>query len=1056
MFAKFAASRDFFSMKLPILSIFCGLLAQWCLAQAPAEPYFQQEVNYRIAVTLDDTKHTLTGDITFDYINHSPQSLSEIWVHLWGNAYKNRKTAFCKQKLRDREAAFYFAPEEDRGGFGNLDFTVDGQKTGWKMDAKNPDIAVLTLGKPLAPGASIRVYTPFFLKIPASFSRLGHVETNYQITQWYPKPAVYDHKGWHAMPYLDIGEFYSEFGSFDVSLTLPENYVVGATGALQTPSEIAFLHQKDIETRARLDKQTYHMADTFPASSAKMKTIRYTAERVHDFAWFADKRFMVLKDTARLASGKTVDCWAMFPMDKERPLKRAQSNYWVKGAFYVRRAIEFYSKHVGEYPWPQATAVHSALSAGGGMEYPMITVIGDSEKPKDLDNVITHEVGHNWFYGILASNEREHPYLDEGLNSYYESRYMKEYYGQYNPVALPKVLLDEEKQGSLLENGYLVLARDRKDTPPDSHASVFSPITYGLQVYMKPAMCLHWLEQAEGTEKFDRAMQAYYRRWQFRHPYPEDFQQVLTENGLSADWFFDAMRTQKQLDYKITGLRATKEGSATDWKISLKNKGQLHAPFSVTSLYNGQPLESRWFPALPGNQGTVVFSTSSADSIDAFEVDFERKTLDVNRKNNFRRTSGLFPGQRPLEYRPLAILQNTRRNTLAVLPWAGWNSYDRFMLGAVLYNPPVPLRKLQYYLLPGYAFGSKNFVGLADVRYHLLPGGWVPKVTLGVNAKSFDFDHNETQDYFLRFWRVVPQVRAELRSGSLSFAHALIFRTLFIGREQAQFDDSGIFSGKNQRNNTIHEFRYEAAESALPNPYQLEVALETQQYRDGLDRPASYLRGTAAWRQRFFFQPKRKVTMRLFAGYFLQNTQRNSSINETALTLFPQGFNDYRFDQTFLARSGGDGFLARQVSQTDGGFKGAFGSAYAGTIGHSNNFVFALNLKTDLPVRLPFGIPIKPYFDLGYFDDATPTGQGRPNSEQLLWSGGLMLEFFKGGLEIYFPLAHSKSLKDRYCEQGGGNNASALFCGGNYWKTITWSMRLRFSDPVKMVENAVE
>lgn len=1039
-------------MKQLVTITILGLIAQLGSTQTAA-PYFQQEVNYRIVATLNDATHTLSGEVEFEYVNNAPAALPEIWVHLWGNAFKNHRSAFCKQKLRDGDGEFYFATEKDRGSYKDLDFKANAQKINWKFDPKNPDIAVLTLPQALVSGGRIRISTPFSLKVPASFSRLGHVETSYQMTQWYPKPAVYDHKGWHAIPYLDIGEFYSEFGSFDVTLTLPENYVVGATGTLQTASEIEFLHRKAAETKAWLAKNEPHTADPFPASSPTMKTIRYTAERVHDFAWFADKRFMVLKDTARLASGKTVDCWAMFPKSKQSKNKAGQSQLWEKGAFYVRRAVEFYSDKVGEYPYPQATAVHSALSAGGGMEYPMITVIGNSSSAKELDDVITHEVGHNWFYGILASNERDHPFLDEGLNTYYEQRYMTQYYGNYAPVGLPKAILNEKKQGTLLENGYLVLAREHKDTPPDSHSSLFSPIAYGLQVYMKTALCLQWLEQAVGTESFDKAMQAYYQRWQFKHPYPENLKQVLNEYKLDSDWFFDAMQTQKQLDLKIKKLRKssytatpvnkTEPSIAFEgWQITVENKGKLSAPFSVTALKNGVPHSTKWYFPLEGESTrTVQFE---GDSVDAFEIDYARKTLDINRKNNFRRTNGLFPGMRPLEFRSLAVIQNTRRNTLAALPWIGWNNYDKFMAGLVIYNPPVPSRKFQYYLLPGFAFGSKQLVGLADVRYKFFPGGLIPKVTLGVGAKTFDFNYNEGDDYYTRFYRIAPQVTADLRSGSMSFRHALNFRTLFIGRENDLRDSAGAFLGKSWRNNTIYELRYEGEQLALPNPYRFQIALETQQYQDAFDRSANYLRGTAEWRQKFFYKEKKKVTMRLFAGYFLQNTQRNRGVDETALSLNPQGFNDYKFDETFIARSGGDEFMARQVSQNQGGFKGAFGSAFAGTLGNSNNFVLALNLKTDLPVRLPLGIPIKPYFDLGYFDDATPLGEGRPGKEQWLWSGGLMLEFFKGGLEFYFPIANSKTLRDQYKEQANGN----------YWKTISWSMRLRFNDPVKMVEDA--
>ncbi|MBK6930578.1 MAG: M1 family metallopeptidase [Saprospirales bacterium] len=438
-------------------------------ALAAQTPYFQQEVNYQIEAALNDRNHTLDAHIRIGYTNHSPDTLRDIWMHLWANAYQNRQTAFCRQKLRDGSARFYFAPDSTLGYFQGIDFQVDGQKVAWRIDPDNPDIAVLTLPQPLPPGGQAVIETPFFLKIPASFSRLGHVKTSYQMTQWYPKPAVYDAWGWHAMPYLDMGEFYSEFGAFDVQITLPENYVVGATGVLMTESERAFLQQKEAETRAEMarrdrllskeDKAAARKAP-FPPSATTTKTLHFAAERVHDFAWFADKRFFVLKDTARLASGAAVDCWAMFTAE--------DFDLWRKGAFYVRRAVEFYSQNVGAYPWPQATAVHSALSAGGGMEYPMITVIGNSGNAKGLDEVITHEVGHNWFYGILASNERGHAWMDEGLNSYYEHRYMLQYYGSGGSSDFCPAGPSIPCGPALGENGCVLLAREGADTPPDT------------------------------------------------------------------------------------------------------------------------------------------------------------------------------------------------------------------------------------------------------------------------------------------------------------------------------------------------------------------------------------------------------------------------------------------------------------------------------------------------------------------------------------------------------------------------------------------------------------
>lgn len=486
---------------------------------------------------------------------------------------------------------------------------------------------------------------------------------------------------------------------------------------------------------------------------------------------------------------------------------------------------------------------------------------------------------------------------------------------------------------------------------------------------------------------------------------------------------------------------------AKSWKLKVENKGKLAAPFSVTALKNGQPVQTQWY-AQPGE---LTFPAVEADQ---FIIDYERVALDLNRKNNARRTSGLLPGMRPFDVRPITIFQNTSRNRLTITPWLGWD-VNKPMVGLAIYNAPMPPRRLQYYLLPGYALGSRRLVGLADVGYKIYPGGLVPKLTIGLSAKTFDFDYNKEDKYYSSFWRVTPKLRAELRSGSRSFSHAVNFRTFFIGRQEGNFV-SGVFSGKKWRYNTFHELRYEGQQRASPNPYKFKITLETQpKYRDAFDRPANYVRSSAEWQQKFYYKQGRKVTVRAFVGAFLQTTQRNRSVEETAFALNPQAFNDYKFDQVFLNRAGGTNFLGRQVSQTEGGFKGAFGSPFAGVIGNSNNYLLALNLKADLPQKLPLNLPIRPYFDIGYFDDATLIGKDRPLNEQLLWSGGLMFEFFGGGFEVYFPLANSKALKDRYCEQAGGTNASAIFCGGNYLKMVSWSLRLNLGDPVETLMNVV-
>ena len=528
-------------------------------------------------------------------------------------------------------------------------------------------------------------------------------------------------------------------------------------------------------------------------------------------------------------------------------------------------------------------------------------------------------------------------------------------------------------------------------------------------------------------------MQAYYRDWQFRHPYPEDLRATWKSAGLEADWWFQLMQTQKQVDVAIGRIHTENN----EWHIDVEQQGNLSAPFPVTALKDGKAVATKWFQA--GEK--VVLPVADTD---AFVIDNEHIILDVNRQNNTQRTRSAFAGIEPLGLKMINVVQNPNRSNIGILPWVGWNNYDKTMLGLVLYNAPLPSRRLQYYIAPGFGLGSGEPVGLADVRYKFFPGGMLPKVTVGVSAKTFDVNYNAGLDYREKMMRVVPQVRLELADHSLSFRHFLNFRAILLDVEEGQVDASG-FTGKERIKTAIYETRYEAAQKRSPNPWQFKATVEnSSNYRSIFGEKAPYVRGSLEWQQHFYYQEKRKISARIFAGTFLKNAQRNRSVEPNAFALNPQGFNDYKYDQVFLGRSAVSGLLSRQISQTEGGFKGAFGSPFASFIGNSNNYMLAINLKADLPQRLPFGIQLKPYFDIGYIDDATLIGQDRPRDEQLLWSGGFILEFFKGGFEFYLPVVSAKLLKDRYSEQRNGN----------YLRNITWSVRVPFREPpnCEMVE----
>ncbi|MBC7933980.1 MAG: M1 family metallopeptidase [Rhizobacter sp.] len=499
-------------MKKLLYCILSALLPGATFAQQT--PYWQQKVDVNINATLNDKTHSLDAAISMDYYNNSPDTLHYIWMHLWPNAYKNDRTAFSDQLLENGRTDFYFSKEEDKGYINRLNFQVDAEVADIEDHPQHQDIIKIILPKPLAPGNKIKIETPFNVKLPFNFSRGGHVNQSYQITQWYPKPAVYDSKGWHPIPYLDQGEFYSEFGNYQVTLTLPANYTVAATGKLLSQNK----EEENID-------------------SLKKQVLVYGQENIHDFAWFASKDFKVLHDTLQLQS-KVIDVNVYYDP--------ANAKFWENSIQYIKAAIKTKSEWLGEYPYPVVTVVERAGSDDmGGMEYPTITLISKTDNEKMLDYLINHEVGHNWFYGILASNEREHPWMDEGMNSYYDKRYLLQQYGN------PGIGIFDSKAPFLIKRAPAEIQQPvlatiialKRDQPIETPAETFSSFNYGMVPYEKTAQWMQLLEKKLGTIVFDSVMKNYYRQWQFKHPYPRDFKKVAEEvSGKNLDAVFSLLQ----------------------------------------------------------------------------------------------------------------------------------------------------------------------------------------------------------------------------------------------------------------------------------------------------------------------------------------------------------------------------------------------------------------------------------------------------------------------------------------------------------------------------------
>jgi hypothetical protein len=920
--------------------------------------YWQQEVHYTIDVSLNDTEHTLEGFLKLRYINHSPDTLRFIWFHVWPNAFKNDRTAFTEQALQNGETDFYFSSREKRGYINRLDFRVANNTLKTEDHPQHIDIIKVYLPAPLLPGQETEINTPFHVKLPANFSRGGHTGHAYQVTQWYPKPAVYDRTGWHPMPYLDQGEFYSEFGSFDVRITVPEGYVVAATGDLQNESEKEWLKTKaDIanqtpEAKSKKAPSKFVAKKPVPkkpiakkpvakktSSTAKkktpvqrkpadeladkpvrvqrpsqtFKTLQFKQNNVHDFAWFADSAFIVKQDTIQLKSGRVVQAMSFY--------RSGKSEGWGKSIQYIKDAVHFRSNAIGEYPYNVVSVVEAKMGFEGGMEYPTITSISPGMDEKQLDMTIEHEIGHNWFYGILASNERDHPWMDEGVNTYYDNRYKAiKYPNPDYPKWVQKRLPDNFEE--LPVDG---LAKIKKDQPVATHSADFTSLNYMVMSYLKTGFLVQHLENAIGAQRFDSCMQAYYRQWQFKHPYPQDFQKSFTVgDGKAVQSFFD----------------------------SLQQKGGI----------NPMARHKRWKPVF-------LFSLKDYDSV----------------------------------------------NYLNWMPAIGYNTYDRFMIGLALHNYTIPTHKLQYFLAPMYATGSKQLSGLGRIGYTWRPNTTFDKIDLSVSGSHFSTQEGTDslgEKINTGFYKIAPALRLTFNNKNIrsSLDKWLEWRTFFIWENSFRYvlksSDGEFYPTEGKTTNRyLNQLTFNIADYRILYPY--DIQLQVQQGE-------GFYRATATGNYFFNYANKGGLQMRLFAAKFGYIGEKTLSKQFSTLVYQPKltavrGNEDYTYSNYFIGRNEPDGFLSQQIMVRDGGLK-LRTDLFQGLQGRSDNWIASMNLNTTLPKGLlPLNLPVKIFLDAGTYADAWK--KDAPTS-RFLYVAGLQLTLFNDLIQVYAPVLYSKEFRD--------------------------------------------
>ncbi len=950
-----------------------------------AQPAWQQRVDTKIDVRLDDKNHFLHAFEEMTYTNNSPDTLKYIYIHLWPNAYKNDHTPMARQMDINGNSAFYYAKAIDRGYIDSLQFTIDGHSVDHYSADNVPDVARIDLLQPLLPGRSMKIATPFRVKIPKVFSRMGHTGQAYYISQWFPKPAVYDLLGWHPISYLDQGEFYSEYGSYDVSVTLPGNYVVMATGNCTDEHENNWLDSLS-KLPLPADSSTQKKA---PASVLETKTIHFHEDNIHDFAWFADKRWVVRKDTVYSpGNGQLVTAWAAF--------MPPYSKTWRKTTGYLKETVKHYGAWVGPYPYKTIKAVLGDLRAGGGMEYPTVTVI-DKSSNSGLQTVIIHEAGHNWFYGLLGSNERDHAWMDEGINTFYEQKTTEAI--KTDSAKAKKSKFDE----SLL---YYEMAATHNDQAIDETSSNFTKLNYGLDVYYKTALTLKWLEHYIGPADFEQGMKDYFEKWHFHHPYPDDLRAALQRHTTKpVGWFFDTMlHTDRKIDFTIT--RAKVNGANTD--LTIRNNTGVISPVLIDAIYKDSVVASAW------TQPFEKTTTLTMPGTEWSRMKIDEDIPDAKTTNDVYRRSALFH-RFGLKLKPVMGLNLGDKDKIFVAPSWGNNQYDGFMLGILLHDFTLPENRFRYAIAPMYGFHSGGIAGTGSVGYLWYPGSVFREILLQADAKTFHDNEtsvNRTSPLFASYVKVAPSLTFTFkeRDPLSPVTRTLMLKEYNIREQNFVFPADTISSPLVFSQDRIYGMlRYRHVNDRYYNPFSYSV-----EGHAGSDFAKLNVEGNV----RIDYNVKNKsLYVRGYLGKYFAINNDPAVTQRYELNASFTGLDDYLYDGTYRGRNARNGLSAQQISIQEGGFKIP---TYNG-VDRSDNWMATINLKTDLPIGK---WPVRLFFDAGLIPNATPSITNS-SATTLLYDGGVEVWLSKDIVSVYFPLIMSSDFQNYLTNTYGRKNLYA-------------------------------
>lgn len=602
-------------------------MVQFAFAQRKG--YWQQKVDYKIDVDMNEKAYQYNGKMQLKYTNNSGQSLNKVYFHLYFNAFQ--PGSMMDNRLQnipdpDKRMATNIGTKEnpkyvsriselkpDQIGYQKVtSLKQDGKAVSYKVDGT---ILEVTLAKPIAEGQTSTFDMVWNAQVPEQIRRSGRNSKDgveFSMAQWYPKMAEFDPEGWHLDEYIGR-EFFAPFGNFDVTINIDKDYVIGASGELQDPNSV----------------KGYVKNPTIKTKNGKVAW-NFKAENIHDFVWAADKEFIV--EHAKSKHG--VEVYLVY-QDNDK------SSAWKQAMPYALGFFDYNSEHFGEYPWK----TYSIIQGGdGGMEYGTATLIAGGSNLNSLIGTIFHEAAHSWYQQLFGINETYNEWFDEGFTSYVEQM------AHLNVVDKLKVMPSNPNPDAY--KGYINLALSGKEEPASLLADYYNTnYAYSLEAYYKGQVLAIQLGYIIGNDNLNKTFLEFYKQWKFKHPSGNDFKRVAEEvSGINLKWYFNLfLNTTRKIDYAVEAVNGN--------TITIANKSDFAMPIDLLVEYTDGSKELFYIPLremrgekptenlveYQGAKRTILedwfwtkptYDVKVSKEVKQVTIDPTKRLADVNDKNN--------------------------------------------------------------------------------------------------------------------------------------------------------------------------------------------------------------------------------------------------------------------------------------------------------------------------------------------------------------------------------------------------------------------------------------